>query len=702
MEKAARLIAWLRLRPTPGQQVDRLPLAWIGINAVEVDQRVTLAGRVVGVSTGAADQQFQLPAGSVDPATLQIEVEEPGQGYQPWQRIDDLGAIDPDPNVAREAAVYELDAAAGVLRFGDGVRGRVPEREMRIRLAFGRFGGGRAGNLAAGSMTELSATLVDGRTAPGLKVFQPLAADGGADAETLAQAEQRVPAYLRHHDRAVTANDYRSLAFETPGLGVGRVEVLSRFKPRDRRFDVAGVVSVMALPLQPLSRAPNPRPDRPFIERLYAYLAARAPLATELYVIGCEYVPLGVSIGVTIRDGFAHDQVLNDVRQALQRLLWPLPPGGVDANGWPLGRRVKTRELEVEVSRVAGVSEVTGLKLFAPGTDAWRPLPTSSADATQSLELAGVATARAARGRGRRRSERCTGRADRRPQPIRRSGRRRGAGRSRAVLMDANGLRFWLLADGSHFPSRRHAVWDHRCRVLRLASERTLAPPIDVGAALTSATSALERVPRTLDAHGSLARWIEQADAEGNVGAVAVTSPHLPGETLVLRLPDHPSDLAAGHDGVLYVVLADRVLLHDLRGRWPDEAVRLAGFAPWRMAADAAGGAWIIERASGRLARLEGLPLPLTSARRLRRHDVSAEPGEPAPASGTRAGWSGVAVRRAAGRACRAPATGPRAAVMDGRRPGAPAPARRRYRDAGRADQPARCSLCLRAHLARR
>jgi predicted phage baseplate assembly protein len=389
VEKAARLIAWLRLRPTPGQQVDRLPLAWIGINAAEVDQRVTLAGRVVGVSTGAADQQFQLPAGSVDPATLQIEVEEPGQGYQPWQRIDDLGAIDPDPNVAREAAVYEIDAAAGVLRFGDGVRGRVPEREMRIRLAFGRFGGGRAGNLAAGSMTELSATLVDGQSAPGLKVFQPLAADGGADAETLAQAEQRVPAYLRHHDRAVTANDYRSLAFETPGLGVGRVEVLSRFKPRDRRFDVAGVVSVMALPLQPLSRAPNPRPDRPFIERLYAYLAARAPLATELYVIGCEYVPLGVSIGVTIRDGFAHDQVLNDVRQALQRLLWPLPPGGADANGWPLGRRVKTRELEVEVSRVAGVSEVTGLKLFAPGADAWRPLPTSSADATQSLELAG-------------------------------------------------------------------------------------------------------------------------------------------------------------------------------------------------------------------------------------------------------------------------------------------------------------------------
>jgi predicted phage baseplate assembly protein len=387
-DKAARLIAWLRLRPAPGQQVERLPLAWIGINAVEVDQRVTLAGRVLGVSTGAADQQFQLPAGSVDPATLAIEVEEPGRGYQRWQRVDDLGAVHPDPNVAREAAVYELDAAAGVLRFGDGVRGRVPEREMRIRLAFGRFGGGGAGNLAAGSLAELAATTVAGGNAPPIKVSQPLAAAGGEDAETLAQAETRIPLYLRHRERAVTAEDYRSLAFETPGLSVGRVEVLPRFKPRDRRFDVPGVVSVMALPVQPLSRAPNPRPDRPFIERLHAHLSARSPLATELYVIGCEYVPLGVSVAVTIRDGHARDQVLHEVRQAVQRLLWPLPPGGADGQGWPLGRRVKARELEVDVSRVAGVREVTGLRLFAREAQAWRPLPANGADADQSLELA--------------------------------------------------------------------------------------------------------------------------------------------------------------------------------------------------------------------------------------------------------------------------------------------------------------------------
>jgi predicted phage baseplate assembly protein len=390
-EKAARLIAWLRLRPAPGQPDVKLELSWIGINAVAIEQRVTLAGRVLGASSGAADQLFSLPMGSVDPDTLQIQVEEQGRGYQPWQRVEDLAAISGDPQVARMAPAYELDAEAGTLRFGDGVRGRIPEQQMRVRLALGRFGGGRAGNLPAGALTEVSARRVEGGNAPPLKVAQPLPTEGGDDAETAAEAEKRIPTRLRHRDRAVTTEDYRRLALETPGVEVGRVELLPRFKPRDRRFDVPGVVSVMALPARALSGPPNPRPDRPFIETLHAYLSARVPLTTELYVIGCEYVPLGVAVGITVRDGFGPDQVRHEVRQTLERLLWPLVGGGVDGEGWPLGRAVRDRELEVEVSRVRGVREVTGLNLFGrahlPGGDDWRAVTRDPGDGTQSLTL---------------------------------------------------------------------------------------------------------------------------------------------------------------------------------------------------------------------------------------------------------------------------------------------------------------------------
>ena len=148
----------------------------------------------------------------------------------------------------------------------------------------------------------------------------------------------------------------------------------------------------MVLPARPFGKAPNPRPDRPFIERVHAHLSVRTPLATELYVIGCEYVPLGVSVGVTIRDGFGREAVLFELREALRRLLWPLPPHGPGASGWPLGRSVRERELEVEVSRVAGVAEVGGINLFeradVDGAGQWRLLTRNTADGTQTLRLA--------------------------------------------------------------------------------------------------------------------------------------------------------------------------------------------------------------------------------------------------------------------------------------------------------------------------
>ncbi len=395
IDKAARLITWLRLRPQPDKGAGHLSLSWAGINAVQIDQRMTISGRVIGVSTGTADQTFQLPQASCDAVTLRIQVEEPERGYQPWFRVDDLGAISADPNIARSAAAFELDAEAGTIRFGDGVRGRVPDAQMRIRLAYGRFGGGQAGNLPPGSLAAITASRIDGRQAPPLIVSQPLSTDGGIDAETFARAEQRIPAFLHHRDRAVTSADYRQIAMSTPTAEVGRVEVLPRFKPRDRRFNVPGVVSVMALPAQAFDPAAtagrNPRPDRPFIEKIHAWLESRVPLATELYVIGCEYVALGVAVGITLRDGHARDTVLFEVRKTLRRLLWPLPPGGSEGTGWPLGRGVRERELEVEISRVAGVLEVTGLNLFEraefdTGAD-WRLLSRNSSDGTQTHML---------------------------------------------------------------------------------------------------------------------------------------------------------------------------------------------------------------------------------------------------------------------------------------------------------------------------
>jgi hypothetical protein len=380
---ADRLIAWVRLRPTIALQ--SLSLSWAGINAAEIDQRITIEGRIVGSSDGAADQLFQLPVSpgaSVEPDTLELVVDDPSSGSRVWRRVEDLASA------GRDAEVFRLDPEAGVVQFGDGVRGRVPPVGARIRVQRMRAGGGAEGNLPAGSLEALTALDQSNATITGLKAFQPLPTQGGARAETLAEAERRIPDLFRHRSRAVTADDFRVIAAETPSVSVGRVEVLPRFKPHQRRFDVPGVVSVVALPQKELRQPPNPRPDRPFIEAIHAHLDRRRLLGTELYVIGCEYIPLGLGVGIELADGAERDTVSHDVREALRRFLWPLPPGGARQEGWPLGAPVRDRDLEVVIAQVPGVRAVPGVNLFrASETLGWERITATSASAAAALRL---------------------------------------------------------------------------------------------------------------------------------------------------------------------------------------------------------------------------------------------------------------------------------------------------------------------------
>jgi hypothetical protein len=391
---STRLVGWIRLRPrqpekntsseqifTPKgasehfeipqiqsgaavSEVEHFWVTWMGVNAVFAEQYQTQKNLIIGESSGLADQEFSLPADSVEPETLQVFVEEEN-GWQLWGRVEDLYTIDWEPNVARNARVFQLDPEAGTIRFGDGVRGRIPGVGRRILAGQMRHTNGEKGNLPAGSKFSMSAETLNGENVgPQIIIEQPLVFSGGCDAETLAQAERRIPALFRHRDRAVTAEDYRVLALETPGVAVARVEMLPRFKPQQRFFNIPGVVSVMALPDASIRPAPNPRADRPFLETVHAWLDARRPIGTELYIIGCEYVPVVLSVAISIADGIAADAILQDVKDALVRVLWPLHGGGYDGQGWKLKRSVSNRELAVEVARVQGVSEVNGLNLF--------------------------------------------------------------------------------------------------------------------------------------------------------------------------------------------------------------------------------------------------------------------------------------------------------------------------------------------------
>ena len=353
---ASRLVAWVRMAvKTP------VKVSWAGVNAVDVDQRTTYRNIVIGVSDGSANQQFALPSAQIDPASFVLEVDMPGLGFRAWQAVDDVSVV------RGPAPVYVLDAEAGTVALGNQLQGMIPPAGRRIRVSSMRAGGGAAGTLPAGSLTAIQAFDAAGvPIAQTITVQQPVATTGGKDAETLDDAQLRIPSLLRTQGRAVTASDYKTLAKQAPGGDAARVEVLPLFKPQTRTPNVPGVVSVMVVPGKEGVLNPCPRADRPMLERVYQYLNPRRPVAAEMYVIASEYVGLGISVAVEVKAGFELLQVSQAVETALRSYLWPIAPGGPDQGGWPLGRMVRSLELEVIVSQVPGVIEVNGLNLFTP------------------------------------------------------------------------------------------------------------------------------------------------------------------------------------------------------------------------------------------------------------------------------------------------------------------------------------------------
>ncbi len=342
--KAAKTLFWVRgARLGDGPALGRF--TWVGINAARVVQSRLAPLEFVGSGTGQEGQSYTLQNTPVVPDSLELEVQEGGTGapWVPWTEVTDFAAS------GREDRHYTLDLESGTVTFGDGLRGRAPQAGERIRAVQYRYGGGAAGNVAAGKVNALT-------DAPTLKkVTNPLATGGGADGESVADALERVPGELRRRDRTVTAGDFRELALQTPGLSVGRADTLPLFHPHRPRQETPGAVSVVVWPSSDPKRPRAPMPDRSFLSSVCAFLDARRLVTTELWVIPPTYRKIAVAAGIVVKDGYGVEAVRRWVELILRQYLAPLPPYGPEGEGWPLGRRVYGPELEAAALQVDGV-----------------------------------------------------------------------------------------------------------------------------------------------------------------------------------------------------------------------------------------------------------------------------------------------------------------------------------------------------------
>lgn len=155
---------------------------------------------VLGVEAGAGE----LPPGT---ATRVFA----GTPFRIWRECSSFADAGPDD------PVYRVDRVEGLIRFApareaaDGALAAVPGLGRDIRVWY-RRGGGRAGNVTAGSLTVLKTPLAK------VTVGNPAPASGGADGETVAEAVRRCPLDVTAMRCAVTARDFERLALASGGI----------------------------------------------------------------------------------------------------------------------------------------------------------------------------------------------------------------------------------------------------------------------------------------------------------------------------------------------------------------------------------------------------------------------------------------------------------------------------------------------------
>jgi hypothetical protein len=358
----ARVVTWLKITLTSEATASFL---WMGVNGVPVTQSARVLGELLPDGTGEPDQVVRLTLAPVLPDSVTLTVTHLGT-TTPWTETDDLAAAGaevplPDPRLAPGAwqrgkapsNVFILDAESGDILFGDGEHGARPPAGSTLRASYA-YSLGAEGNVGIGAINSSPAL------PEGFKVANPIATWGGAEAESVAQGEKQISRYLQHRDRLVTREDFATITKRTPGVEIGRVEVLPNYHPSFGGGEVPGVVTLMLVPKEDPAQPDAPLPRRPFLDTVCRWLDPRRLVTTEVVLRGPEYRGIWISIGIKVAPGFNDSEITDAVKRDVLAFLVPMDPNAEDVadNGWKLGKSVVALEIAAVANRTRGVEFV--------------------------------------------------------------------------------------------------------------------------------------------------------------------------------------------------------------------------------------------------------------------------------------------------------------------------------------------------------
>jgi|GEM_PF-1247844 len=301
--------------------------------------REEVTGELLGVSSGKANQTFPLERKPVllDRDRERSTVYDPNPlltvDGKPWNYRQDLleaGSGD---------EVYTVEFLTYLVKFGDGVHGKIPEQGKEIRCTRYQIVRGPEVRVLEGELTRVLEDELKGR----VQVTNRQDAVGGRHLFDLSRAVTEGLKAMREQERAITPQDFEELAttkFNSLDTGsAGRVA-----RAHARRLDDVGTTAVIVIPEAKDPSDRTPVPTKALKQKLYRFLDRRRLITTRIQVGDPQYRPVSMGFRVYHRR-YAHSASLMDrILSTVNGYFHPLN-GGPEGNGWPLGRGVYRSEI---------------------------------------------------------------------------------------------------------------------------------------------------------------------------------------------------------------------------------------------------------------------------------------------------------------------------------------------------------------------
>lgn len=336
---------------------DSMPrIGEIYVNPLQVVQKATICreGEVlehlqIGMTDGCANQEVLFDYPDVYRFSLLLLEKEKTTG-EIWHRVDHLDEAD------YKEQVFSYDFESKMIRFGDGIHGRVPVQNQRIivtGLEISRLG---QGNVMQGEIRRTdSEALIDA------KLYNPAPTTGGREEESLIEMRKRMEDTLFEQNRLASEADYEQIILKTPGLMIDLVHVIPGSVYGEIHRQDRGMNEVMVV-VKPHSTSAKPKLSAVYRQMIEESIENVRLINTKVTVISPEYV--GIEVHGKIRLQTYTEEAKEAVRRCIEQSI------SYQGKERPFGNVISYGQLFTRLESMDEVKRVQELALEKNGSSA--------------------------------------------------------------------------------------------------------------------------------------------------------------------------------------------------------------------------------------------------------------------------------------------------------------------------------------------